>query len=116
MEKEVWKKEGKDFEWTEKDREQMHRDYLVWEERHKASTNLWFILGFASLAFMVIFPPGLPIWIIVIFIAVHKTSGKTNPYDEVGHNPTYLKRSGRISEAKSCAKDSYGIDDPKHIF
>ena len=114
MEKEVWK-EGKDVEWTEKDDEQRYRDKLVWKERHNASTNLWNILGLACLALTVIFPAGLPIWLIVIFIAMHKTSFKINPYDELGDNPTYLKRSGRISEAKSRAKDSYGIDDPKHI-
>jgi len=109
MKEEVWK-EHKDVEWTEKDQEQMHRDYLVWEERHKSSSNLWFVLGFAAMFLMVAVPTLLPLWFIVVCIAVWKTQGKTNPYDERQHNPTWLRRSGRISEAKDRAKDSYGID------
>ena len=112
MEEELWK-EGKDVEWTEKDQEQMHRDYLVWKERDKVSNTLWGIVGIASMVLMVVVPPALPLWFIVMCIAIPKTSGKTNPYDERQHNPTWLKRLGRISEAKRRAKDSYGIDDPK---
>jgi hypothetical protein len=108
MKEEAWKGD-KDVEWTEEDQEQMDRDCLVWKERCKSSTNRWNVVGLVAL-FLTLSDLGGFLWIIVVCISVYKCLGeKTNPYGRRHDNPTWLRRSGRISEAEDRAKDSFGV-------